>query len=95
MWWSLLEKCRNHCQVAFFFWLFISGGREPEEEGQLGRGWFARELEKHVGGTQASWTVLGPAGWQPTHFSLRQFSLTQAHSVVTPLDCALTPYHIL
>lgn len=70
MWWSLLAKCRNLCQVAFCFWLFISGGREPEEEGQLGWGWFTRELEKRAGGTQASLTVLSPAGWQPTHFSL-------------------------
>lgn len=73
------------------FWLFIPGGREPEKQGQ--RGWGAWELESVAGGTRGSLTLR--AGWQPTHFSLGQFSLPQAHWVVISLACALTSNHIL
>lgn len=84
-----LEKCRNHCQVAFVFWLFIPGGRESEKQGQ--QGWGSWELESMAGGTHSFLTLCGPDGWQPTHFSLWQFSLPQAHLVVICLACALTP----
>lgn len=50
--------------------------------------------ETRTGGTCSSLTLLGPVSWQPTHFSLWQFSLTQAHLVVTSLACVLTLNHI-
>lgn len=39
------KKRRKHRQAVSVFWLFISGGREPEREAQLGWGWFACEAE--------------------------------------------------
>lgn len=62
-----LEKCRNHCQAALVFWLFIPGGREPEKRGW---GWGAWGLESVAGGTRRFLALCGPAGRQPTHFSL-------------------------
>lgn len=41
--------------------------------------------------THSSLTCLGPAGWQPTRFSVWQLSFTQAHWVDTSLVCVIHP----
>ena len=76
--------------VSFFGSSFLEAGSMKSRVGWAGTGLHVN-YRTCTGGTHGSLTLFGPVGWKPTHFSLWQFSLTQAHLGVISLACTLTP----